>query len=306
MGVFGFVAAGGGSVGVVLGGVLTDAQLALDLLRQRPDRHRRARAVAGACCPTATRPRAAAPRRRRRGDGHRGADARRLRDRRRQRRRLDVGPDARLPGRRGRAAGACSCGSRPRVARRSCRCACSACATSRRPTCVGVLWAAAMFAWFFLVVAVPAAGARLQPTRGRPGVPAGQPRDGGVSVGVSAKLVLRFGVRRPLATGLASPRSGCCCSRARRSTATTRRRVPEHDPARLRRRHRLQPGAAGRDERRRAAGGRCRLGHRQHLVHDGRRPRAQRPRRRRHRAHRRARRRRRRSPRSPAATTSRS
>ena len=47
MGVFGFVASGGGSIGVLLGGVLTDAaELALDLPRQRADRHRRRRAVA--------------------------------------------------------------------------------------------------------------------------------------------------------------------------------------------------------------------------------------------------------------------
>ena len=39
MGVFGFVAAGGGSIGVLLGGVLTGLpRLALDLPRQRPDR----------------------------------------------------------------------------------------------------------------------------------------------------------------------------------------------------------------------------------------------------------------------------
>ena len=46
MGVFGFVAAGGGSIGVLLGGVLTvAARLALDLPRQRPDRRARC-----ACC----------------------------------------------------------------------------------------------------------------------------------------------------------------------------------------------------------------------------------------------------------------
>ena len=41
MGVFGFVMAGGGSIGVLLGGVLTDTlELALDLPRQRADRRR--------------------------------------------------------------------------------------------------------------------------------------------------------------------------------------------------------------------------------------------------------------------------
>ena len=51
MGVFGFVASGGGSIGVLLGGVLTDvARLALDLPRQPPDRRRRLRALARGCC----------------------------------------------------------------------------------------------------------------------------------------------------------------------------------------------------------------------------------------------------------------
>ena len=41
MGVFGFVMAGGGSIGVLLGGVLTNcARLALDLPRQPADRRR--------------------------------------------------------------------------------------------------------------------------------------------------------------------------------------------------------------------------------------------------------------------------
>ena len=51
MGVFGFVMAGGGSIGVLLGGVLTDlAQLALDLPRQPADRRRRARSSGCGCC----------------------------------------------------------------------------------------------------------------------------------------------------------------------------------------------------------------------------------------------------------------
>ena len=41
IGVFGFVASAGGSIGLLAGGVLTDAhQLALDLLRERSDRDR--------------------------------------------------------------------------------------------------------------------------------------------------------------------------------------------------------------------------------------------------------------------------
>ena len=45
MGVISFVAAGGGSIGVLLGGVLTDSRLALDLPRQHPDRGRGVRGV---------------------------------------------------------------------------------------------------------------------------------------------------------------------------------------------------------------------------------------------------------------------
>ena len=55
MGLFGFVAAGGGSIGVLLGGVLTDcAQLALDLPGQRADRGRRLR-VCGPGAPVRAR-----------------------------------------------------------------------------------------------------------------------------------------------------------------------------------------------------------------------------------------------------------
>ena len=101
MGFFGFVMAGGGSIGVLLGGVLTDAaQLALDLPRQHPGRDRGLRALACRCCrPTASASGRAADRRRRSGDRHRRADPRRLRDRQRQRERLALGRDAR-PARR--------------------------------------------------------------------------------------------------------------------------------------------------------------------------------------------------------------
>ena len=50
IGVFGFVASAGASVGLLVGGVLTQVdQLALDLLRQRPDRHRHRRVRRCAC-----------------------------------------------------------------------------------------------------------------------------------------------------------------------------------------------------------------------------------------------------------------
>ena len=93
MGIFGFVASGGGSIGVLLGGVLTDvlswqwiflvnlpvgvAVVALSLrLVARGSRHQRGRT----------------PRHRRRGHRDGLAHARRLRDRERQRERVDVRP----------------------------------------------------------------------------------------------------------------------------------------------------------------------------------------------------------------------
>jgi predicted MFS family arabinose efflux permease len=67
---------------------------------------------------------------------------------------------------------------------------------------VGVLWAAAMFAFFFL------SALYLQLVLGYTPLQVGLaflPSNlimGGLSIGVSAKLVMRFGIRRPLATGL--------------------------------------------------------------------------------------------------------
>jgi EmrB/QacA subfamily drug resistance transporter len=67
---------------------------------------------------------------------------------------------------------------------------------------VGVLWAAAMFAWFFL------AALYLQQVLGYSPLQVGLaflPANlimGAFSLGLSAKLVLRFGLRAPLATGL--------------------------------------------------------------------------------------------------------
>jgi EmrB/QacA subfamily drug resistance transporter len=67
---------------------------------------------------------------------------------------------------------------------------------------VGILWAAAMFAWFFL------SALYLQLVLGYSPLKVGLaflPTNlimGAFSLGLSAKLVLRFGIRRPLATGL--------------------------------------------------------------------------------------------------------
>ena len=254
MGVFGFVMAGGGSLGVLLGGVLTDTlswhwiflvnvpigvavYVALAEARagsgrsegDRTDRHRRC--------------------------GHRDvrADARGLRDRQGQRRRL---------GHRRRRSGcsplpqSCwrsSSRSRRGSAHRSCRSRLFKLRNVATANVVGILWAAAMFAWFFL------SALYLQLVLGYSPLQVGLaflPSNlimGAFSLGLSAKLVMRFGLRLPLAAGLLAGRAR---PRALRTgsgrRALHRRRAPEHDPARLRRRHGVQPGAARRDERRRA------------------------------------------------------
>ena len=98
-----FVAVGGGSIGLLVGGVVTQTrQLALDLLHQHPDRPRHAAArpcVAGGERGHRTRQ----GRRRARLDRRHGrADARHLRHRLDPRPRLGVGPHAALRRRRGR------------------------------------------------------------------------------------------------------------------------------------------------------------------------------------------------------------
>jgi len=56
--------------------------------------------------------------------------------------------------------------------------------------------------------ALPAARARLHPDAGGPRLPSGQPHYGGVFAGLSAKMVMRFGIRVPLAAGLALTAAG--------------------------------------------------------------------------------------------------
>ena len=151
MGVFGFVAAGGGTIGVLLGGVLTDAldwhwiflvnvPIGIAVFALSPARAARRRACAAAA------------------------------------RRLDVAGAVTVTASlmlavyaivNGNEAGWTSAqtlgllaaaGGAPRVflaiearvARRSCRSGSSGCGTSSTANVVGVLWAAAMFAWFFL------------------------------------------------------------------------------------------------------------------------------------------------------------
>ena len=87
---------------------------------------------------------------------------------------------------------------------------------------VGVLWAAAMFAWFFL------SALYLQLVLGYSPLEVGLAFLPGnlvmmfLSVFVSAKLVMRYGFRLPLGVGPRGRRaSACCCSRARPSAETS-------------------------------------------------------------------------------------
>ena len=68
---------------------------------------------------------------------------------------------------------------------------------------VGVLWAAAMFAWFFLSALYLQLVLGYTPLEVGLGFLPATLIMGGFSLGLSAKLVMRFGIRPPLATGLA-------------------------------------------------------------------------------------------------------
>ena len=135
MGVFSFVAAGGASIGLLAGGVLTQAldwhwiffvNLPIGVLRPRW-RVRVVTADRGHRPPCRRRPA--------RGDpGHRGADAGRLHDRQDQRLRLGLGAHADPRRRRRGHPGRASWSARRPRARRSSPCGSSAAATSRAPT----------------------------------------------------------------------------------------------------------------------------------------------------------------------------
>ena len=129
--------------------------------------------------------------------------------------------------------------SRRACARRSCRSASSGCATSSTANVVGVLWAAAMFAWFFLSALYLQLVLGYSPLQvGLAFLPANLIM-GAFSLGLSAKLVMRFGIRPPLAAGLLLAAAGLAALRAGAGRRELRRRrAPEHDPARPRRRHR--------------------------------------------------------------------
>ena len=102
---------------------------------------------------------------------------------------------------------------------------------------VGVLWAAAMFAWFFLSALYLQLVLGYSPLEVGLAFLPGNLIMGALSVGLSAKLVMRFGIRLPLAAGLALAAVGLAALRPRAGRRQLRRRrAAEHDPARLRRR----------------------------------------------------------------------
>jgi EmrB/QacA subfamily drug resistance transporter len=73
---------------------------------------------------------------------------------------------------------------------------------------VGVLWAAAMFAWFFLAALYLQLVLHYNPLHvGLAFLPANLIM-GAFSIGLSAKLVMRFGIRKPLAVGLSFAAAG--------------------------------------------------------------------------------------------------
>ncbi len=179
MGVFGFVMAGGGSLGVLLGGILTDTLdwhwiflvnvpigvavivLSLRLVpASRPAGAGGKLDVAGAVTVTSALMLAVYA-------IVNGNDVG-----------LDLGADARDARRLRRAVRRVR---RPRGARRrcrSCRSGCSSSGTSRPRTSSGVFWAAAMFACVLHLGPLPAARARLQPAAGRARVPPVEPDHG--------------------------------------------------------------------------------------------------------------------------------
>ncbi len=67
---------------------------------------------------------------------------------------------------------------------------------------VGILWAAAMFAWFFLSALYLQLVLGYSPLQVGLGFLPGNLVMGALSIGLSAKLVMRFGIKPPLATGL--------------------------------------------------------------------------------------------------------
>ena len=203
MGVIGFVAAGGGSIGVLAGGIITDLfswhwiflvniPIGIGVIVALPDAAPRRRCAAGG----------RAPRRRRRRARHRLADARRLRDRQRQRAGLDVGADAR-PARPLAVAGSASSSAvESRAAAPLMPLGLFKLRNVATSNIVGILWSAAMFALFFLSALYLQLVLGYSPLQvGLAFLPANLIM-GAFSLGLSAKIVMRYGTRLPLAAGM--------------------------------------------------------------------------------------------------------
>ena len=83
---------------------------------------------------------------------------------------------------------------------------------------VGILWAAAMFAWFFLSALYLQLVLGYRPLEVGLAFLPGNLIMAVFSLGLSAKLVMRYGIRKPLGVGLGLAAVASCSSRARRST----------------------------------------------------------------------------------------
>ena len=233
MGVFGFVASGGGSLGVLLGGVLTDV---LDwhwiFLVNLPIGDRRRRCCRCGCCRRAAAPAAG---------------------------RLDVAGAVTVTAAlmlavyaivNGNDAGWTSAQTLGLLAVAAALLGVFLVIESRvasplmplglfrlrnvaTANVVGVLWAAAMFAWFFLSALYLQLVLGYSPLQvGLAFLPANLIM-GALSLGLSAKLVMRFGIQPPLVAGLLLAAVGLALfARAPVDGELRRRRPPEHDPAR--------------------------------------------------------------------------
>ena len=275
MGIYGFVCAGGGSIGVLLGGLLTNAfswhwiflvnlpigiaifiaclrLLPVDAVPSRRDRLD----VGGAVTITAALMVAVY-----------AVD-------RRQRGRLDLAAD---PGAVRRGAGPARRLRRDRgpdhIAARP-ACDCSGAATSSSAMSSASSGRAAMFAWFFI------SALYLQGVLGYDALEVGLaflPANLVMAALLARRLGLAGGPLRRPAAARRRPRPGGGRPGAVRARSgrrrLPRRRAAGHAAARRRRRHRLQPAAAGGDERREPERVGPGLGRRQHRLHDGRRAR---------------------------------
>ena len=109
---------------------------------------------------------------------------------------------------------------------------------------VGILWAGAMFSWFFISSQYLQFVLGYKPLKVGLAFLPGNLIMGALSIGISAKLVIKYGYRKPLAAGLllaaiglATP-GACACARPLPAECPA-----EHDPARFGAGIRLQPGA---------------------------------------------------------------